>query len=98
MSAIETTTARVPWTTSETTPSISEDWLSRHHRPPHLRAGAGGARPMSICSAGSVTTSVWSDLGKALGRRRKLRLARRRRRAVATYVALLVVLSAAPPR
>ena len=28
MSAIETTTARVPWTASETTPSISEDWLS----------------------------------------------------------------------
>ena len=28
MSAIETAPARISWTASETTPSISEDWLS----------------------------------------------------------------------
>ena len=95
MSAIETTTARVPWTASETTPSISEDWLS-------VIIGlfifvlALAALANVDLIGWAVTTSVWSNLGEALGTASKSYAPLGGAGAlVATYAALLAVLSAA---
>ena len=95
MSAIETTTARVPWTTSETTPSISEDWLS-------VIIGlfifvlALAALANVDLIGWAVTTSVWGNLGEALGTASKSYAPLGGAGAlVATYAALLAVLSAA---
>jgi len=95
MSAIETTTARVPWTASETTPSISEDWLS-------VIIGlfifvlALAALANVDLIGWAVTTSVWGNLGEALGTASKSYAPLGGAGAlVATYAALLAVLSAA---
>ena len=67
MSSIETLPARITWTARETTPSISEDWLS-------VIIGlfifvlALAALANVDLIGWAVTTSVWSNLGEALGR------------------------------
>jgi len=67
MSSIETLPERITWTARETTPSISEDWLS-------VIIGlfifvlALAALANVDLIGWAVTTSVWSNLGEALGR------------------------------
>jgi uncharacterized membrane protein YadS len=95
MSAIETLPARISWTASETAPSISEDWLS-------VIIGlfifvlALAALANVDLIGWVVTTSVWSNLGEALGTASKSYAPLGGAGAlVATYAALLGVLSAA---
>ena len=95
MSAIETLPARISWTASETAPSISEDWLS-------VIIGlfifvlALAALANVDLIGWVVTTSVWNNLGEALGTASKSYAPLGGAGAlVATYAALLGVLSAA---
>src|SRR5438874_11940074 len=95
MSAIETASAQISWKASETTPSISEDWLS-------VIIGLfifvlALALLANVDLIGwVVTTSIWSNLGQALGTASKTYAPLGGAGAlIATYVALLALLSAA---
>src|SRR6266550_116654 len=92
MSAIETASAQISWKASETTPSISEDWLS-------VIIGlfifvlALAALANVDLIGWVVTTSVWSNLGEALGTASKSYAPLGGAGALlATYAALLAVL------
>src|SRR5262249_41617583 len=95
MSAIETASPRASWSASETAPRISEDWLS-------VIIGLvifvlALAVLANVDLTGWVaTTSVWSNCGQALGTASKPYAPLGGAGALlATYVALLAVLSAA---
>src|SRR2546421_3191735 len=95
MAAIEPTPARVPGRAGETTPSISGDWLSVIIVL-FIFVLALAALANVDWMGWAVTTSVWSNLGEALGTASKSYAPLGGAGALlATYVALLVVLSAA---
>src|SRR5229473_1622490 len=96
MSAIETASPRASsWSASETAPRISEDWLSVIIGLVIFVLALAGIANFDLLGW-VVTTSVWSDASKALGTVSKSYASLGGFGAlVATYVALLVVLSAA---
>src|SRR5437016_13826776 len=95
MSAIETAPARTPWSATETQPWISEDWLSVIIGLLIFVLALAVLANVDLIGW-VVTTSVWSNAAVALGTASKGYAALGGVGAlVATYVALLAVLSAA---
>ena len=95
MSAIETVSARTSWSASETQPWISEDWLSVVIGLVIFVLALAVLANVDLIGW-VVTTSVWSDLGQALGTASKTYAGLGGIGALlATYAALLAVLSAA---
>jgi hypothetical protein len=95
MSAIETASAQASWRTTETTPWINEDWLSVVIGVTIFVLSLAVLANVDLIGW-VVTTSVWSNLGQALGTASKTYAPLGGIGALlATYVALLVVLSAA---
>src|SRR6201993_2720430 len=96
MSAIETASPRAsPWSASETAPRISEDWLSVIIGLVIFVLALAVLANVDLIGW-VVTTSVWSNFGQALGTASKTYAPLGGAGALlATYVALLVVLSAA---
>jgi uncharacterized membrane protein YadS len=96
MSAIETASPRASsWSASETAPRISEDWLSVIIGLVIFVLALAVLANVDLIGW-VVTTSVWSNFGQALGTASKTYAPLGGAGALlATYVALLVVLSAA---
>ena len=95
MSAIETASARASWSASETAPRISEDWLSVIIGLLIFVLALAVLANVDLIGW-VVTTSVWSNFGQALGTASKTYAPLGGAGALlATYVALLAVLSAA---
>src|SRR5256885_1288285 len=95
MSAIETASPRASWSASETAPRISEDWLSVIIGLVIFVLALAVLANVDLIGW-VVTTSVWSNLGQALGTASKAYAPLGGAGALlATYVALLAVLSAA---
>jgi hypothetical protein len=95
MSAIETASARTPWSATETQPWISEDWLSVVIGLVIFVLALAVLANVDLIGW-VVTTSVWSNLGQALGTASKTYAGLGGVGALlATYAALLAVLSAA---
>src|ERR1700757_4742140 len=96
MSAIETASPRAsPWSASETAPRISEDWLSVIIGLVIFVLALAVLANVDLIGW-VVTTSVWSNFGQALGTASKTYAPLGGAGALlATYVALLAVLSAA---
>src|SRR5256884_7155546 len=96
MSAIETASPRASsWSASETAPRISEDWLSVVIGVTIFVLSLAVLANVDLIGW-VVTTSVWSNFGQALGTASKTYAPLGGIGALlATYVALLVVLSAA---
>src|SRR6266481_3697602 len=95
MTAIETASERAPWTATESTPWISEDWLSVVIGLLIFVLALAVLANVDLIGW-VVTTSVWSNLGQALGTASKTYAPLGGAGAlVATYVALLAVLSVA---
>src|SRR5438876_4667250 len=96
MSAIETASPRASsWSASESTPWISEDWLSVVIGLLIFVLALAVLANVDLIGW-VVTTSVWTNLGQALGTASKAYAPLGGAGAlIATYVALLVVLSAA---
>src|SRR6266403_1585429 len=96
MSAIETASPRASsWSASETAPRISEDWLSVIIGLVIFVLALAVLANVDLIGW-VVTTSVWSNFGQALGTASKTYAPLGGSGALlATYVALLVVLSAA---
>src|SRR5882724_4950581 len=95
MSAIETASAQASWRTTETTPWINEDWLSVVLGLLIFVLALAVLANVDLIGW-VVTTSVWSNFGQALGTASKTYAPLGGAGALlATYVALLVVLSAA---
>src|SRR5499427_4726156 len=95
MSAIDTASERRSWSATESTPWITEDWLSVVIGLLIFVLALAVLANVDLIGW-VVTTSVWSNLGQALGTASKAYAPLGGARAlVATYVALLVVLSAA---
>src|SRR5262245_42612606 len=93
MSAIETASARASW--SETQPRISEDWLSVFIGLVIFVLALAVLANVDLIGW-VVTTSVWSNLGQALGTASKTFAPLGGVGALfATYAALLAVLSVA---
>jgi len=66
MSAIETASAQTPWSATETQPWISEDWLSVVIGLVIFVLALAVLANVDLIGW-VVTTSVWSNLGQALG-------------------------------
>src|SRR2546430_16526536 len=66
MSAIETASARTPWSATETQPWISEDWLSVVIGLVIFVLALAVLANVDLIGW-VVTTSAWSNLGQALG-------------------------------
>jgi uncharacterized membrane protein YadS len=95
MAVIETTSERGSWTGTQSTPWISEDWLSVVIGLLIFVLALAVLANVDLIGW-VVTTSVWSNLGQALGTASKTYAPLGGAGAlIATYVALLVVLSAA---
>src|SRR5262249_45345194 len=95
MSAIETASPRAAWSATETPPRISEDWLSVIIGLVIFVLALAVLANVDLIGW-AVTTSVWSNLGQALGTASKTYAPLGGAGALlATYVALLAVLSAA---
>ena len=95
MSAIETASAQTPWSATETQPWISEDWLSVVIGLVIFVLALAVLANVDLIGW-VVTTSVWSNFGQALGTASKTYAPLGGAGALlATYVALLAVLSAA---
>ncbi len=95
MSAIETASPRASWSASETAPRISEDWLSVIIGLVIFVLALAVLANVDLIGW-VVTTSVWSNFGQALGTASKTYAPLGGAGALlATYVALLAVLSAA---
>src|SRR5262249_49301675 len=95
MSAIETASDRTHWAASESTPWITEDWLSVVIGLFIFVLALAVLANVDLIGW-VVTTSVWSNLGNALGTASKTYAPLGGLGALlATYVALLVVLSVA---
>jgi uncharacterized membrane protein YadS len=95
MSAIETASARASWSAAETQPRISEDWLSVVIGLVIFVLALAVLANVDLIGW-AVTTSVWSNLGQALGTASKAYAPLGGVGALfATYAALLAVLSAA---
>jgi len=95
MSAIETASPRASWSASETAPRISEDWLSVIIGLVIFVLALAVLANVDLIGW-VVTTSVWSNFSQALGTASKTYAPLGGAGALlATYVALLAVLSAA---
>ena len=95
MSAIETASARTSWSATETQPWISEDWLSVVIGLVIFVLALAVLANVDLIGW-VVTTSVWSNLGQALGTASKTYAGLGGVGALlATYAALLAMLSAA---
>ena len=95
MSAIETASARASWSAAEIQPRISEDWLSVVIGLVIFVLALAVLANVDLIGW-VVTTSVWSNLGQALGTASKTYAPLGGVGALfATYAALLAVLSAA---
>src|SRR6266540_4561466 len=95
MSAIETASPRASWSASETARRISEDWLSVIIGLVIFVLALAVLANVDLIGW-VVTTSVWSNFGQALGTASKTYAPLGGAGALlATYVALLAVLSAA---
>src|SRR5437660_4750407 len=95
MSAIETASPRASWSASETAPRISEDWLSVIIGLVIFVLALAVLANVDLIGW-VVTTSVWSNFGQALGTASKTYAGLGGVGALlATYAALLAVLSAA---
>jgi hypothetical protein len=95
MSAIETASVRTSWSATETQPWISEDWLSVVIGLVIFVLALAVLANVDLIGW-VVTTSVWSNLGQALGTASKTYAGLGGVGALlATYAALLAVLSAA---
>src|SRR5262245_31679549 len=95
MSAIETASPRASLSASETAPRISEDWLSVIIGLVIFVLALAVLANVDLIGW-VVTTSVWSNFGQALGTASKTYAPLGGAGALlATYVALLAVLSAA---
>src|SRR2546429_8984922 len=95
MSAIETASAQTPWSATETQPWISEDWLSVVIGLVIFVLALAVLANVDLIGW-VVTTSVWSNLGQALGTASKTYAGLGGVGALlATYAALLAGLSAA---
>jgi len=95
MSAIETASPRAAWSATETPPRLSEDWLSVIIGLVIFVLALAVLANVDLIGW-AVTTSVWSNLGQALGTASKTYAPLGGAGALlATYVALLAVLSAA---
>jgi len=95
MAVIETTSERGSWTETQSAPWISEDWLSVVIGLLIFVLALAVLANVDLIGW-VVTTSVWSNLGQALGTASKTYAPLGGAGAlIATYVALLVVLSAA---
>ena len=95
MSVIETASPRASWSATETPPRISEDWLSVIIGLVIFVLALAVLANVDLIGW-AVTTTVWSNLGQALGTASKTYAPLGGAGALlATYVALLVVLSAA---
>src|SRR5215472_8745358 len=94
MSAIETASPRASWSASETAPRISEDWLSVIIGLVIFVLALAALVHVDLIGW-VVTTSVWSNFSQALGTASKSYAYLGGIGALlATYVALLAVLSA----
>jgi uncharacterized membrane protein YadS len=95
MSAIDTASERPPWTATESAPWITEDWLSVVIGLFIFVLALAVLANVDLIGW-VVTTSVWSNFGNALGTASKTYAPLGGAGAlIATYVALLVVLSGA---
>jgi hypothetical protein len=95
MSAIETASTRATWRATDTEPWISEDWLSVVIGLVIFMLALAVLANVDLIGW-VVTTSVWSNLGQALGTASKTYAGLGGVGALlATYAALLAVLSAA---
>ena len=95
MSVIQTTPERESWTAAQSAPWISEDWLSVVIGLLIFVLALAVLANVDLIGW-VVTTSVWTNLGQALGTASKAYAPLGGAGAlIATYVALLVVLSAA---
>src|SRR5262245_49822850 len=95
MSVIETASPRPSWSASETAPRISEDWLSVIIGLVIFVLALAVLANVDLIGW-AVTTTVWSNLGQALGTASKTYAPLGGAGALlATYVALLVLSAAA---